>query len=185
MSKTRPRGRNARGAKTATAPASRGGDVRSRRFQWREFSIVIAAESATIPATNVSRGAQAQGIGSHARCPKDLRDPVADRWDADGAASSRRRTAESGRTGGFAARQSAGQGDEPLSSAARAQPGRLVSVGRGGAGPGPAREEADFSLDRLFELLLVPRDGTRIVHGRRSRRKAEQELRVHQGRSRG
>ena len=96
----------------------------------------------------------------------------------------RRRTAAERRSG-RQAHQSAGQGDEPLSAAARAQSGRLVSLGRRGAGQGQAREEADLSLDRLFELLLVPRDGARVVHGRGDRRQAERELRVHQGRSRG
>ncbi len=55
-----------------------------------------------------------------------------------------------------------------LPAAARAQSGRLVSVGRGGIRESRARKQADFSLGRLFHLPLVPRDGARVVRKRGS-----------------
>ena len=58
----------------------------------------------------------------------------------------------------------------PLSPAARAQSGGLVSMGPGGVREGASGEQADLSLGRLFDLSLVPRDGTRVVRERRSRR---------------
>src|SRR5215203_3369545 len=49
------------------------------------------------------------------------------------------------------------------------EPGRLVSVGRGGARPRARGAEADPGLDRLRRLPLVPRDGARVVRGSRGR----------------
>ena len=49
-------------------------------------------------------------------------------------------------------------------------PGRLVSVGRRGARAGAARGQADPAVDRLLGVPLVPRDGARVVRGRRRRR---------------
>ena len=65
------------------------------------------------------------------------------------------------------------------------EPGRLVSVGRRGARPGPRRGPADPALDRLRGVPLVPRDGTRVVRGSPDRARDERELRQRQGRSRG
>src|SRR5439155_17080512 len=49
-------------------------------------------------------------------------------------------------------RQPADSRDEPLPPAARAQPGRVVSVGRGGVRAGQKREQADPPLGRLLRL---------------------------------
>ena len=50
---------------------------------------------------------------------------------------------------------------------------------------GAPRRQADFSLDRLLGLSLVPRDGARELRERSDRARAERELRADQGRSRG
>ena len=47
------------------------------------------------------------------------------------------------------------------------------------------RGPADPAVDRLLGLPLVPRDGARVVRGRRDRRADERALRVHQARPRG
>ena len=75
-------------------------------------------------------------------------------------------------------------GAEPLSSAARRQPGRLVPVGRGGVRPSAHGGQADLSLDRLFDVPLVSRDGARVVREPGDCRRPEQRLRLDQGRSR-
>src|SRR5437773_1486857 len=51
--------------------------------------------------------------------------------------------------------------NESLSQATRAQPGRLVSLGRRGSGSGEETRSADFSFDRVQRLPLVPRHGAR------------------------
>ena len=56
-----------------------------------------------------------------------------------------------------------GRRDEPVPAPARAQPGRLVSVGPGGARAGAQRGSADLPLDRLLGLPLVPRHGARVA----------------------
>src|SRR5215207_11402490 len=61
--------------------------------------------------------------------------------------------------------QSPGRRDLALPPPARGEPGRLVSVGRGGARPRARGAEADPGLDRLRRLPLVPRDGARVVRG--------------------
>ena len=66
-----------------------------------------------------------------------------------------------------------------------AQPGRLVSLGPGGAGEGQGREQADLPVDRLFGLPLVPRDGARELREPGDRGPDERALRQHQGRPRG
>ena len=59
----------------------------------------------------------------------------------------------------------------PYLRAARGQSRGLVSVGRGGVCRGARpRDEADLPVDRLLDLPLVPRDGARVVRGRRHRR---------------
>ena len=75
--------------------------------------------------------------------------------------------------------------DQPLPAPARPQPGRLVPVGRGGAGPRARGGQADLPVDRLLGLPLVPRDGARVVRERRHRGAHERALRQHQGRPRG
>ena len=62
---------------------------------------------------------------------------------------------------------------QSVSSAAREQSGGLVPVGRRGVRAGAARREADLSVDRLLDLPLVPRDGARVVRGRRDRGRAQ------------
>ena len=78
-----------------------------------------------------------------------------------------------------------GAGDEPVPPPARRQPRRLVPVGRRGARPRARRGPADPALDRLRGLPLVPRDGARVVRGRRDRRADERAVRQRQGRPRG
>ena len=55
--------------------------------------------------------------------------------------------------------------DEPVPPPAPVQPGRLVPVGRGGAGAGAPRGQAGPALGRLLGLPLVPRHGARVVRG--------------------
>src|SRR5712692_7201021 len=50
-----------------------------------------------------------------------------------------------------------------LPAPAPAQPGGLVSLGRGGLRPGAPGEPADLFEHRLLDLSLVPRDGTGVV----------------------
>ena len=76
-------------------------------------------------------------------------------------------------------------GDLALSAAAPAQSGGLVAMGTGGAGGGPAHQQADPALGRLRRLPLVPRDGARELRGRSHRRGDERAVRQHQSRSRG
>lgn len=54
---------------------------------------------------------------------------------------------------------------EPLPQAARAQPGRLVPLGRGGVRARPSGEQADFPVYRLFNLPLVRRTGFTLFAG--------------------
>jgi hypothetical protein len=58
-------------------------------------------------------------------------------------------------------------------------------VGRSRAREGACRRQAAARVDRLQRLSLVPRDGARVVRGRRHRRAAESALRAREGRSRG
>ena len=58
-------------------------------------------------------------------------------------------------------------------------------MGRGGARPRARRGPADPALDRLRGVPLVPRDGARVVRGRRDRGADERALRQRQGRPRG
>ena len=73
---------------------------------------------------------------------------------------------------------------QSLSPSARSQPGRLVSVGRGGDRQGKAGEQADLRLDRLQHLLLVPRRRADDLFRSRDRRADERVVRQHQGRPR-
>ena len=97
-----------------------------------------------------------------------------------------------------AARSEAAAGDEDLACRreparrrdvavpppASRQPGRLVGVGsRGVAGRG-RRRQADPPLGGLLRVPLVPRDGARVVRGRRSGHSDERRVRLHQGRPR-
>ena len=87
--------------------------------------------------------------------------------------------------GGRSTDQSTRPRDQRLPPAAPAQPGRLVSVGRGGprasAGGGPAAARVDW----LQRLSLVPRHGARVLRESGDRRTHERGVRLHQGRSRG
>ena len=49
----------------------------------------------------------------------------------------------------------------------------------------PPRAAPTAGLDRLLGLSLVPRDGARVLRGRRDRGADERALRLHQGRPRG
>ena len=91
-----------------------------------------------------------------------------------------------GRTcaGNFAAHQPSRARKVALSSAARAQSGRLVSVGRRSVRQSAPRKQTDLSLDRLLDLPLVPRHGARVVRERRDGRDHESRVREHQSRSR-
>jgi len=57
--------------------------------------------------------------------------------------------------------------NQSISSAARQQSGRLVSLGRRSPGMREKREQADTLIYRLLGVPLVPRHGSRIL--RRSR----------------
>ena len=83
------------------------------------------------------------------------------------------------------ARQPARRRDEPVPPPARPQPGRLVSLGTGGAGARAAPGPADLPLDRLRGLPLVPRHGARVVRGPGDRRVPQRALRGDQGGPRG
>ena len=88
-------------------------------------------------------------------------------------------------TAARAARESTRRRVERLPAAAHAQPRRLVSLGSAEAlDAGAAQRQAAARLDRLQRLPLVPRDGARVVRGRRDRGADERALRQHQGRSR-
>lgn len=67
-----------------------------------------------------------------------------------------------------------------LSSAARPQSGRLVSLGTGSLRTSPPRRQTDLSLDRLQHLLLVSRDGAEGLLQREDRRVHERALRLRQ-----
>ena len=82
-------------------------------------------------------------------------------------------------------RQPPGRRDQPLPAPARAQPGRLVSLGPRGDRQGEGRGQADLPLDRLLGLPLVPRHGARELRGPGHRRPDERALRQRQGRPRG
>ena len=84
-----------------------------------------------------------------------------------------------------ASAQPSGKRDQPVPAPARAQSGRLVSLGARGVREGEGREQADLPVDRLQLVLLVPRHGARELHGRRDRQVPQRAFRVHQGRSRG
>ncbi len=75
--------------------------------------------------------------------------------------------------------------DQRLPAAAHVQPGRLASLGRGGARQGARRGPAPPRLDRLQRLPLVPRDGARVLRGRGDGGPDEPPLREREGRPRG
>ena len=75
--------------------------------------------------------------------------------------------------------------DQPVPAPARGQPGRLASVGPGGAGAGDRARPPRPVVDRLLVLSLVPRDGARVVRGPRDRTLHERALRPGQGRPGG
>jgi hypothetical protein len=75
--------------------------------------------------------------------------------------------------------------NESVPPAARAQPGRLVPVGRRGIRRGTSPQQARPALDRILVLSLVPRHGAGMLRRRRHRGADERALREHQGRSRG
>src|SRR5208337_4099696 len=77
--------------------------------------------------------------------------------------------------------QPARGGDQPLPASARAQPGRLASLGARGDRPSSRREQADLFVDRLLGLPLVPCDGARKLREPRHRRGDERALHQHQG----
>src|SRR5690348_12418409 len=71
-------------------------------------------------------------------------------------------------------------GAQSVPAAARGKSGGLVSLGPRGVREGARREQADFSLDRVLDLSLVPRDGARVVRKRRHRARAQRALRADQ-----
>ena len=75
--------------------------------------------------------------------------------------------------------------DQPLSSPARGQSGRLVPVGEEALERARAREPAHPLVHRLLRLPLVPRHGPRVVRGRGDGGSDEHPLRQHQGGPRG
>src|SRR5438046_7840072 len=76
--------------------------------------------------------------------------------------------------------QSADPREVAVPSPARAQPSRLVSVGKGSVRQSEKGEQTDLSLSRLFHLSLVSRDGARVVRERRDCKTDERQLRQHQ-----
>ena len=82
-------------------------------------------------------------------------------------------------------REPARRRDVAVPPPAPRQPGRLVRVGsRGIAGRG-SRRQAGPALGRVLRVPLVPRDGARVVRGRRGRSGDERRVRLRQGRPRG
>src|SRR5580700_1731038 len=75
--------------------------------------------------------------------------------------------------------------DEPLSTAACGQPGRLVAVVARGVRGGPRAGRARDAVGRLLGLSLVPRDGPRVVRGSANCGAAERQPRADQGGPRG
>src|SRR6478609_7703882 len=72
--------------------------------------------------------------------------------------------------------QSTRERDLAVSTPARRQSRRLVSVGRRGADARARRGQADPALGRLLGLSLVSRDGARVVRGRGHRAPHERAL---------
>ena len=81
--------------------------------------------------------------------------------------------------------QSSGGGDESVFIAARTQSGRVVSLGGRGTSASQGRGQANLSVGRLHDLLLVPRNGAAGLFRSRDRGADECQLYQHQGRSRG
>ena len=156
-----------------------------------------------------SGAARARGAGRSPACctsraPMPSRAPSWRSWSSDGRCAERRRlpaarsTARSTRprarallrTDARAAcvrfwREPPRRRDEPVPPPARGEPGRLAPVGRGGVRARARRRQAAARLGRLQRLPLVPRDGARVVRGRRDGRGDERALRQRQGRPRG
>ncbi len=78
-----------------------------------------------------------------------------------------------------------GERDQSVPPPARRQPGRLVGVGRGRVCRGARARRPGAAQRRVRRLPLVPRDGTRVLRGRRDRGLSQRALREHQGRPRG
>ena len=68
-------------------------------------------------------------------------------------------------------REPTGRRDLAVPPPAPRQSGRLVSVGRRGVRRRRAAQCADPAVGRLLGLPLVPRDGARVLRGRRGRRR--------------
>jgi hypothetical protein len=83
------------------------------------------------------------------------------------------------------AHQSPDPRDQPLLAPARAQPHRLVRMGRGGLRPCGQRRQAHLPEHRVCRLSLVPRDGARDFRERSGRPGRQRPLHLRQGRSRG
>ena len=75
--------------------------------------------------------------------------------------------------------------DQPVPAPACREPRRLVCVGAGGVRCCDRAQRADPVERRLQRLPLVPRDGPRMLRGRRGGRRDEPAIRQHQSRSRG
>src|SRR5690349_19263161 len=73
------------------------------------------------------------------------------------------------------------RGDQPLPPTARRQPRRLAPLGGGGLRRGAGARRAGAGVDRLLGLPLVPRDGPRVLRGRRGGGRDEPGLRQREG----
>jgi hypothetical protein len=83
------------------------------------------------------------------------------------------------------AHQSPDPRDQPLLAPARAQPHRLVRMGRGGLRPCGQGRQAHLPEHRVCRLSLVPRDGARDFRERSGRPGRQRPLYLRQSRSRG
>ncbi len=106
--------------------------------------------------------------------------PIVERQRAGAARSG----AEAGDEDLACPREPARRRDVAVPPPASRQPSRLVGVGSRGVASRGRRRQADPPLGGLLRVPLVPRDGARVVRGRRSRRSDERWLRLHQGRPR-
>src|SRR5882762_10825455 len=76
--------------------------------------------------------------------------------------------------------QPPGERAQSVSPPARAESRRMVSVGRRSVRQGAWRGQADLSLDRVFHVPLVSRNGARVVRARCCRGGAQPALRIDQ-----
>ena len=159
--------------RTAARGQREDGVVHSHR---RGFTAPAGNSGQDGPESGPNRGCIAPCPAPHSRSTAFPLTPIAAR------APARRGRARPGRTPHA---QRTRQGNQPLSPAARRQPGALAGLGRRRPRPGTHREQAGAAVDRLCRVPLVPRHGPRELRGPGHRRGDEPQLHPDQGRPRG